>query len=62
MTANKEVKPKKFYSEEEIGNELIEVLKLRTKKNELVSTTWGEKNPAGITRIVETILGQKAPC
>lgn len=62
MSIKKEVSPKKYYSEEEIGKELVEVLKLRIKKNGFISTTWGEKNPVGITRVIETILKQKAPC
>ena len=41
---------------QKIGEALIEILNLKVKKNGRVNTSWGDKSPAGLARVVERVL------
>ena len=41
----------------QLGMELIETLQLKRRRGDgRVETTWGDKNPAGLAKTVETII------
>lgn len=42
-----------------IGNKLIEILQLKLKRNGRVETTWGDKTPIGLAKVVKRIIQEK---
>lgn len=44
---------------EKTGNDLIEILQLKIKKNGRVDTTWGDKTPLGLALTVQRIIDNR---